>query len=456
MEKEKYQYVFWREYPQRDTEYVRYYPPTVGPIESDQVWRKQEMGVYLQIPFCRSICKYCPFNKYIWNEEKVARYLAALKKEIRMIGRQPHMQGGTVTALNFGGGTPTSLYTNQLIDVLNCCRDHFNISPAAEISVEANPETVDEQKLKALLDWGVNRISFGVQSFNDHFLQVIGRAHRAEQSGAAIRLARSLGLKNIGIDLLYRIPGQTLADWERELDQAVELAIDHISIFSLLLNPGTQLFKERLADRVAPQPVEQEEIAMYERAIEKLLPGGYRHYIVYDFALPGKECEYHQVCWQVPQREYPGLGAGANSYLRGYLYTNLNSLDDYIRTVESGHLPIAFGRELTREDEISRSLVLGTKFLEVGKRAFKEQFGVEMDDCFRDTLRQLEDWGLVTNGPDALRVTAKGKVYMSNINKAFYAREHKGKPQPIGVELQKGEGMFLNKLKEIHSKEGVK
>ena len=449
-------YRFWREYPERDTEYVRYYPPTVGPIDAAGIWQKREMGVYVQIPFCKSICKYCPFNKYAWQAEKVQHYLTALKKEIALVGGQPYMQAGRVTALNFGGGTPTSLSTGQLIDLLNCCRDHFDLDPAAEISVEANPETVDEPKLEALLKWGVNRISFGVQSFDDRFLAVIGRAHRAEQSAAAIQLARSLGLENIGIDLLYRIPGQSMEDWQRELDRAMALAIDHISIFSLLLNPGTPLFKERQSAKIAPQPGEEVEIAMYERAVQKLSAGGYGHYIVYDFARPGKECEYHRICWQVPQREYPGLGAGANSYLNGYLYTNLNGLDDYIRAVEAGNLPTAFGRKLTKADEISRALVLGIKFLEVEKRAFERQFGISLDDYFGAALHKLQEWGLVSNEPEVLRVTARGKVYMSNVSKAFYAPEHVGKPQPIAVELQKGEGRYLNRLKEIPPEEVTK
>jgi len=449
MEKEKFEYKFWKEYPERDIEYVRYYPPTVGPLDAGKVWEKKEMGLYLQIPFCKSICKYCPFNKYPWVEDKVQRYLAALEKEIKMTAEKPYMKEGTILAVNLGGGTPTSLSTEQLIDILNCCKDYFSIAPSAEISVEANPETVDEAKLKALLAWGVNRISFGVQSFNDDFLHMIGRAHNAEHSTASIKLARGLGLENIGIDLLYRIPGQTMENWERELDRAIELKIDHISIFSLLLNPGTQLFKERSDSKIPPQPGEDIEIAMYEKAVQKLCSSGYNHYIVYDFALPGKECEYHSICWQVPQREYPGLGAGANSYIHGHLYTNINPLEQYIQQVENGHRPISFGRKLTKEDEISRALVLGTKFLRVGKKEFKQQFGIDMDSYFGPVIRRLQEWGLLEDRQDAIIITPKGKIYMSNVNKAFYAPEHKGKPQPIGVKLQKGENEFLHQLQEI-------
>ncbi len=446
-------YVFWREYPERDTEYVRYYPPLVELMGQEQVWRKKELGLYVQIPFCRSICKYCPFNKYLWQPELVSRYLAALKKEMAMVGSQPYVRDRRVTVVNFGGGTPSALDSEDLLQLLNTCREYFDIAPNAEISVEANPETIDEPKLKALLKWGVNRVSFGVQSFDDHFLRIIGRKHGAEESVSAIRMARDLGLENIGIDLLYRIPGQTASHWQRELERAVELGIHHISIFSLLLNPGTRLFQERKMGMIPSQPPEELEIGMYGQAIQILKTCGYSHYIVYDFALPGKQCDYHKLCWQFPQREYPGLGAGANSFINGYLYTNASILEDYIGAVESGRLPIAFGRRLTRVDEMSRALVLGTKFFEVDKALFAQRFGVTLDDWFAPVLRQLSQWGLVENGSDAVRVTEKGKIFMSNVNKAFYAAEHRGVPQPIGVELQKGEGMYLSELRRLQAGE---
>jgi oxygen-independent coproporphyrinogen-3 oxidase len=446
MSEEKAPFAFWREYPERDTEYVRYYPPSVGPVGGREVWGKKEMGLYVQIPFCRTVCKYCPFNKYPWDDGLVKRYLKALKQEMRMVGSLPYTRQREVTVLNFGGGTPSALETGDLLDLLDECSKRFDVAADAEISVEANPETVDEEKLRSLLDWGVNRVSFGVQSFEDSSLRVIGRSHRARQSVEAIETARRLGLENIGIDLLYRVPGQTMDQWQWELDRAVELGIHHISIFSLLLNPGTRLFQERKQGKIPEQPPQEVELEMYRLAMRSLKDRGYSHYIVYDFALPGSECDYHNLCWHFPQREYPGLGAGANSFINGYLYTNANRLEDYMGAVEAGYFPIAFGRKLTKQDEISRALVLGTKFFEVKKQPFEDYFGVSIDQWCAPVLRRLEEWGLLENRPDAIRVTEKGKVYMSNVNKAFYAPEHKGKPQPIAVKLQKGEGEFLRML----------
>lgn len=427
---------FWKEYPERDHEYVRYYPPTVGPLDPGDVWEKKQMGLYLHIPFCKCVCKYCPFNKYPREPVLAERYLQALKKEIKKIGAMPYIQDSSIVAVSFGGGTPTSLSTQELIDLLNYCKDNFNIRPAVEITIEANPDTVDEYKIKSLLNWGVNRINFGIQSFNDYYLELVGRGHRAKQSIASLKLARCQGVKNLGIDLLYRIPGQTISDWERELDTAIELKIDHISIFSLLLNPGTQLFKEHTSGRVPLQPDEELETELYERARRKLIGAGYHHYIIFDFVFPGKECNYHSISWQIPQREYIGLGAGANSYVHGCVYTNINSLDEYIRTVEQDRLPISFGRKLSKEDEISRALVLGIKFLEINKNIFKQQFGVEMENLYGDVIHRLEGWGLIVNAQDAIRLTPKGMCYISNVNKAFYTPEHYRIPQPIGLRFQ--------------------
>lgn len=435
MNNKEVKYDFWKEYPERDHEYVRYYPPTIGPLEPGDVWQKKTMGLYLHIPFCKSLCKYCPFNKYPRAPGLIENYLRALRKEIKMTGSQPYMRDGTIVAVNFGGGTPTALSTEQLIDLLNCCQDNFDIRPGAEVTIEANPNSVDESKLKSLLNGGVNRVNFGIQSFNDYYLELMGRGHRSRQSIASLKLARQSGIENLGIDLLYRIPGQTLPDWETEMDMSIALGIDHISIAPLLLNPGTPLFKEQMAGRIPPQPDEVLETELYERARQKLTAAGYRHYIISDFVLPGKECAYHSISWQVPQREYLGLGAGANSYVHGSIYTNMNSLEEYIQAIEQGRLPIFFGRRLTKEDEISRAMVLGIKFLKIDKKEFKKQFGLEMESLYRDTIRRLEGWGLITDTPGDIHLTPKGMSYISNVNKAFYAPEHYRVPQPTDIEL---------------------
>ena len=256
-------------HPPKETQDTLWYPPLNQAVDPAAIWHREEtaikeIGVYIHIPFCLSVCKYCPFNKYPWQAAYEEQYLNALKQEMRMTAEMPHVRNAAVIAVYFGGGTPTILKTAQLLELLELCEREFNLSPRAEVCVEANPETVNKEKLKALLDQGVNRISFGVQSFQDNFLKAIGRSHKAHHSVTAIETARRLGLENIGIDLLYRIPGQTAADWEKELRQALALGVHHISTLSLHICPGTALFEEQAA--MKNRPDEDADTAMYKKA----------------------------------------------------------------------------------------------------------------------------------------------------------------------------------------------
>ncbi len=425
-------------HPRRETQDTLWYPPLHHAIDPGETWKKKEIGLYIHIPFCRSICKYCPFNKYPWNAREEESYLKALKKEMEIIAAVPYMQNTTVTAVYFGGGTPTVLKRAQLVELLERCEKAFDISPRAEICVEANPETVDRDKLKALLDRGVNRISFGVQSFRDVFLGIIGRGHRAHHSLTAIETARALGLENIAIDLLYRIPGQTPADWENELNRALALGIDHISTLSLYICPGTTLFAEQGTRQ--NQPDEETDVIMFERALDILGGSGYHLYTMYDFVKKGKECRHHLINWQAPQGEYVGMGAGAYSYVNRYSYCNHHRLDQYISALNGNENrprpPVLYGRKLTGKDEMSRFMVLGVYCLSIHKKSFIDTFGIPVEAVYGDTLDRLEKWGLIVNGTDAVTLTPRGRTYVYTVSNAFYTEEFKGMSHQVPVILQ--------------------
>ncbi|HOV26944.1 MAG TPA: radical SAM family heme chaperone HemW [Pseudobacteroides sp.] len=434
---------FWKEYPERDIEYIRVYPTSVSVMDQDDVWKKKEIVIYIHIPFCKSLCKYCPFTKYPHNDQIIEDYLKALYKEIDMASALPYVQDKRIVSLCIGGGTPTVLSEKQLIGLLEYCKTKFDCVEGLEISIEANPETVDSNKVKSMLDLGVNRISFGIQSFNDRFLQIIGRAHKGEASIRAINMVKELGLGNVGIDLLYRIPGQTIEDWQNELQKAIQLKVDYIATFCLSLVPGTQLFKDIMGGELPQQPSEQVEFEMFDKIKEILVSSNYSQHYIHDYALPGKECEYHKASFYAPQKECLALGAGGRSYINGCFYGNVHPIDDYINTVNSGKLPISFGRKLSKKDEMSRFMVLGVKFLSVSKAKFRECFGINVENVFLETLEKLENWGLIRNDTDFIRVTNKGEKYISNVCKAFYSPEDWGKLQPNGIELQKKEGDFF-------------
>jgi len=458
----EFQYEYWREYPERDPQAVVWYPCIYTTLDPDEIWdgpevKGKEIGFYIHVPLCKKVCKYCPFNKYNWTKQRAQWYLDAVKKEIRMVTSKPYFRKTKVITGYLGGGTPTSLATDQLIDLISCYQHYFNIAPDAEMSIEANPDTVDRDKLKTLHDVGINRISFGVQSFQPQFLKTIGRNHKAQHSIDAIKMAKKIGFDVITIDLLYRIPGQTLADWEKDLKTAIELELDHITTFSLFLDPGTKLFDEIGSHKASPQPNEEIELAMYQMAIDILEDAGYRLYTLYDFAKPGKECLHHAINWKAPQEEYPGIGPGAFSFIQNgknaYIYCNISPLKEYIDAIDNGRLPVDFGKKLSREEEMSRYMVLGVNFLKVQKKPFREQFGVRLEEIYGDTLRKLEEWRLITVNDEEITLTEKGRIYLANVSKSFFTKENKGKPHIIGVELQKKEGLSLVGLDDATSKD---
>ncbi len=426
-----------REKIEKETQDTFWYPPLTEYLQAHEMWQKREIGFYLHIPFCKSICKYCPFNKYAWKPSKIAGYLEALFKEVEMVAAQPYIKDATFIAGYLGGGTPTALSTAQMKDIMDRCRHHYDIDPAAEISVEANPETVDEEKLETLLELGVNRISFGVQTFDDRLLRVIGRFHRTDQALAAMELARRVGHENINIDLLYYLPGQTLDDVDRDLRTVIDLRPEHITAYPLILSEGTRLLQESLAGRVPPRADQETEDEMSRLVGRMLREAGYNQYLVWDFALPGKECLHHSLCLSPPHREYVGLGAGAYSHIRGCTYLNLHRLDEYVETLNSGRLPVSLGKRLTAEDEMHRYMVLGIYFVTVSKEKFKERFGVDLDTVFGDTIARLEAAGWITNDAESIRLTEEGKIYIANVSNAFYSPRDRSKPPAIPVMLQK-------------------
>jgi oxygen-independent coproporphyrinogen-3 oxidase len=445
-------YKFWNDYPNRDVEYVRWYPPTLETIDPQSILDNvatgpENIGFYLHVPFCKDICPYCPFNKFSMKPARAAEFVDGVAKEIRMVSEQHRKRGATVTAGYFGGGTPTALDINDLVGIIEQCFDGFNISPGAELSIEANPDTVDLEMLRVLRSSGINRISFGVQSLQDRFLAVIGRTHSAREAIRAIELARQAGFDNIAIDLMYRLPGQTIDDWRHDLTTALSVGVEHISTYCLFLDPGTRMYNETIAGHVSEYPVEEEEVAMYQLTLDVLGRTGFHHYTINDFALAGRESEHHLINWQAPQRSYVGMGPGAFGYIDGeegsYIYCTIHSLRDYLASLEQDLLPVRIGKKLSDAERQARYMVLGLRCLEVGKQEFRHTFGLELDEVFAEPLARLHEWGLVASDEEKVWMTDKGKHYATNVLKAFYTPANVGKPQPIGVELMAGRGLSM-------------
>jgi oxygen-independent coproporphyrinogen-3 oxidase len=292
-------------------------------------------GLYLHIPFCERRCHYCDFNTYEGMTGLAPAYVAALAKEIALSaaqGARALPQG--LSSVYFGGGTPSLLQPEQLLQLLQAASDAFGLAPGAEVTCEVNPGTADAAKLRQLRQGGFNRISFGFQAAQDRHLQALGRIHSARQSDEAWDAARGAGFDNISLDLMFGLSGQSAEDWEQSLAWALQRRPEHVSFYGLTIEPGTR-FGHLAAQGQLPVPDDEAQAQMYERGVEALGEAGLAQYEISNFALPGREAVHNRLYWL--NHDTLGLGAGAWSWVDGERCARLKQPQAYIHAMESGH-----------------------------------------------------------------------------------------------------------------------
>jgi oxygen-independent coproporphyrinogen-3 oxidase len=367
------------------------------------------LSLYIHIPFCVKKCLYCGFYSTPYSQEHADEFLLGLRSEAVLYKDAFH--GKVFETIYIGGGTPTALSLDQFNSVLDIIREHFQVSNACEFTVEANPNTVSEQKLKVLLDRGVNRLSLGVQSFSDAVLCTLGRLHTAEEAVDAVTCARKAGFQNIGIDLIYGIPGQTASLWRESLDRALELGPAHISAYSLSLDEGTWFTREVESGRLA-LPDEEIIAEMYELAVAALARAGYRRYEISNFSLPGFECRHNMNYWQ--RGEYLGLGPGAWSFISGKRYSNIPDVQEYSRRLAEGSSAVEFKEVVRPEQAAAEAIMLGLR-TEVGidMRRFEQEHGRQAAERLAKNRDQLNGSDLVSLSSGCLRLTDHG-ILLSN------------------------------------------
>jgi len=372
-------------------------------------------AVYIHIPFCANKCHYCDFNSYVLDGQPVDEYLDALERE--MAATVSAVPPQTVRALYIGGGTPTVLTARQLERLLKAVRHHFpDWSENVEFTVEANPGTVDPEKLRALREGGVNRLSFGAQSFDDGLLAALGRTHSAADVERSVGLAREAGFGNLSIDLMFGLPRQSLAQLERTLDRALSLELPHYSAYALKIEEHT-LFHALHERGELPLPDEDEEWEMYRLVMERLRGAGYVQYEISNFARPGFESRHNAVYWR--NESYYGLGAGAHGYVRGVRHVNVKGVQAYIEAARNG-LPALERREVTEREAMEDFMMLGMRLLAgVTREDFRSQFGREPEDVFGGTLERLLGRGLIEETARGWRLSEKGIPYGNEVFGAF-------------------------------------
>lgn len=420
---------------------IIFYPTVHREVNEEEIWKEERSGVttdkglglYIHIPFCMDICPFCPFVKYLWREKKEEAYVEALEKEMALYSRLSLVKENDITTVYFGGGTPTALTTDRLVELLDHVAEKFSVAPNAEIAIETHPLTTLEDKLSRIRERGVNRITIGIQSLTEDLLRILGCSHNVKEAIRAIETVKEIGFESIGIDLFYRIPTQKMGDWKKALEIAVEYGLDHISCYNLGVYPGTLFHKSLEKGKIPGQPDQDVGVDMYRFAKTYLEECGYKEYTVANFAKDGKRCLYIRLTLEAPQGEYLGLGASSFEYANDFHSYKVSSLERYIEELESDVIPYSKGTLVSKKEKMARYMVLGTGCLGVSKGEFKKRFGIEIKEVYGDIINDLEKWDLVGEDESAIRLTETGIDYAVSIARLFFTDAGGGLPQGARV-----------------------
>ena len=381
-------------------------------------------GVYIHVPFCRARCSYCDFATGAYEAAAAGRYVRAVVKEIeRFKARTIAVGGGTtdapeVDAIYFGGGTPSLLTPEQLARILESVRSNFRVEAGAEVTMEMNPGTVTPDVLRQYRALGVNRASFGAQTFDDRELRRLGRTHTAEDVRRTIADLRAAGFDNVSFDLIAGLPAQSLAAWSRNLDEALSLRPEHLSLYLLEVHEGTPLAAQIKQGR-QPAPDEDSAAEMYELMLGRTREAGYEHYEISNFCLPGRESRHNTKYWT--GEPVFGFGPSAHSFDGARRrWANERDANAYAALVEAGQSPVVEDNELSEDEAAAESVFLKLRLMRgVDLGAHRARFGTDARAGRQSELARLRDAGLIELGDDSMRLTPRGALFSNEVFAAF-------------------------------------
>jgi oxygen-independent coproporphyrinogen-3 oxidase len=371
-------------------------------------------GLYVHIPFCSSRCSYCDFATGLYQSELAERYVRGLIEEIRT----SQYAGENVDTIYFGGGTPSLLAPVQLQHVLAALYDSFKIATGAEITLEINPGSATPEKLRAFRSLGINRASFGAQTFDDAELAKLGRSHNSADALRTFAELRDAGFANVSFDLIAGLPGQTLAGWQHNIQQALDLVPEHLSFYLLEVHSGTPL-AEHIRRGIQPHPDEDLAGVMYEWMLEQALDADYEHYEISNLCRPGFYSRHNVKYWTAAP--YYGFGCSAHSYDGDTRrWSNQRDVLKYVERVESGASPVVEEQQLSVTDVRAEAVFLGLRMMQgVDLRHYRESFGIDLRDEHADDLDRFCKAGLVELDGDLIRLTRTGALFSNEVFAAF-------------------------------------
>lgn len=364
----------------------------------------KELGIYIHIPFCKSKCSYCDFTSFANKEKMVEKYIECLKKEIK----NKETNNCVVDTIYIGGGTPSFIDSKYIKEIVEIVKTKFKIKEEAEITIEVNPGTVNEEKLKDYEETGINRISIGLQSTNNKILKQIGRIHTYEEFLNTYNLVRKVGFKNINVDLMLALPNQTLEELEESVEKVIKLNPENISIYSLILEEGTKM-EELVNNKKVQLPSDELERKMYWNIKNKLEQNGYTHYEISNFSKKGFESKHNTNCWN--QKEYLGFGLSAHSYINNERFCNTNNIEEYIKNIENNNIKsnIQICEVQNEEEKKKEYMLLGLRKIEgVNIGEFKNKFIDNPIYLYRKELEKLVNEDLIEIDLNNIKLTNKG------------------------------------------------
>ncbi|WP_114495734.1 radical SAM family heme chaperone HemW [Fontibacillus phaseoli] len=385
--------------------------------ENGQEHSAAPQAVYIHIPFCTNKCFYCDFNSYVLKDQPVMDYLRALDREMELTVRET--LPSEIKTIFVGGGTPTVLNPEEMEFFLSSVRKHFpNWAEDIEFTMEANPGTTDPEKLAVMKAGGVNRVSFGVQAFQNELLSGIGRIHNTDDVYRSLENAREAGLHNLSIDLMFGLPNQTVEMLEYSVGRALELGLPHYSIYSLKVEENT-LFHTLFQKNQLPLPGEEDELKMYLLLMERMKAAGYKQYEISNFAKPGYESRHNITYWR--NEDYYGLGAGAHGYVKRQRHMNIKGVNPYVEAAKQ-KLPRLEQFEVSKEEAMEDFVMVGLRMLEgIRIRNFSAQFGVSLEETFQAQLHKMTSAGLLEMHEDhgGYRLSEKGILFGNEVFAEF-------------------------------------
>lgn len=368
-----------------------------------------ELSLYFHIPYCKMKCFYCDFNSYSNKHDTLDEYLVSIEKEIDLYA---HLHGSSIRTIFFGGGTPSIIESRCIRKIIDKCNSVFDTRGCTEISIEANPESLTEQKLYDYRNMGINRLSIGLQAWQDRLLKKIGRIHTLEKFIYAFSKAREASFDNINVDLIFSLPEQSVANWVETLLNVVDLSPEHVSCYGLKIEEGTR-FHKALKEGEIQVPNDETDREMYYYAQESLNKFGYNQYEISNFAKPGYECVHNMAYWTF--KEYIGFGAGAHSFFDNKRVENENIIEKYISQINKGNFAYSEKHNLSKKNQMTDYIITGLRLIKgIDKKKFYEKFDMSINDLYTLNVTEYIKMGLLDDDEDNVKFTPKG-LDLSNL-----------------------------------------